>query len=134
MKRRLMLATILLFANGLLAQNQQDQVVHAASDWLLQVSTGNKAALNARMDAQFIATTPGGDVLTKNRLVPDDERPAQTLPAMKMDAPMVRISGNTAVLMARLIASSGPSMNATFVFTNQSGSWKLLALQMSPQK
>lgn len=134
MQHRFLLLIMLLFAAGLFAQNQQDQVFRAASDWLSQISAGNKAALNASMDAQFIATTPGGDVLTKSRLVPDDQRPAQNLPEMKMEAPMVRISGDTAVLMTRLTASSGPNMNATFVFTKQRGAWKLLALQMSPQK
>lgn len=134
MPQRLPFAIMLLFASGLIAQDQQDQVVRLASAWLSGVSTGNKSALNAIMDTQFIATTPGGDVLARNRLVPDNERPVQTLPPMKMEAPMVRISGDTAVLMTRLTDGSGLNMNATFVFTKQGGAWKLLALQMSPQK
>jgi hypothetical protein len=134
MRYRVLLATVLLLACGMVAENPQDQIVRLASDWLSKISTGDKAGLNAMMDAQFIATTPGGDLLSKDRLVPNDERPVQTLPLMKMEAPMVRISGNTAVLMTRLSAGSGPNMNATFVFINQGGPWKLFALQLSPQK
>lgn len=55
------------------------------------------------MDPRFIATTPVGDVLTKERLVPDDPTHAiQQLPAFELDSPIVRLYGDSAVLMGRL--------------------------------
>ena len=117
-------------------QTSQDQVVQTANAWLQGVSKGDRAALNSIMDSRFIATTPIGDVLTKDRLVPDDESKAvQTLPLMALDAPMVRLYGDTAVLMSRLKPLEGNgTMNGTFVFRRDSNSWKLVALHLSAQR
>lgn len=125
---------LFLFTATLLAQTPQDEIVKLTAAWLHDISIGDKAALNTIMDPHFIATTPGGDLLTKERLVPDGDRPVQKLPAMQLDAPLVRITGDTAVLMSRLPSPGGPAMNATFVYGKRDGAWKLLALQMSPQK
>ncbi len=125
---------------GALAQSgktPQDEVSDAAGKWLKAVSSGDRAALNAIMDSRFMATTPAGDVISKNRLVPDDpSRPVQQLPPLQLDSPLTRVYGDTAVLMGRLKSSdnSGQLLNSTFVFSKQNGAWKLVALQLSPQK
>ena len=82
-------------------------------------------------------TTPAGDVLTKERLVPDDPAQAvQQLPAFDLDSPMVRLYGDTAVLMARLKSTAGAAqtMNRTFVYNKRDGAWKLVAIHLSLQK
>ncbi len=53
-------------------QSAQDEVLQTTRNWLKDMSTGDRAGLNAIMDPRFIATTPVGDVITKERLVPDD--------------------------------------------------------------
>lgn len=126
-----------LIASAQSAKTPQDQVSDATTKWLKAVSTGDRAALNAIMDARFVATTPAGDVISKNRLVPDDpSRPVQQLPPLQLDSPLVRVYADTAVLMGRLKSSdnSGQLLNSTFVYTKQNGAWKLIALQLSPQK
>jgi hypothetical protein len=131
-----MLATIavVVLSLSVAAQSATDEVVKMASGWLTAISVGDRATLSNIMDPNFLATTPGGDVVTKERLVPNDaNKPVQKLPQMELDAPMVRIYGTTAVLMSRLKSAGGPAMNATFVFSKDR-TWKLVAIQLSPQK
>ena len=118
-------------------QSAQDEVVQLTRNWLKGVSTGDRAGLNAIMDPRFIATTPAGDVLTKERLVPDDPSQAvQQLPAMEVDSPLVRVYGDSAVLMGRLksVADAKQVMNGTFVCAKRDNGWKLVAMHLSSQK
>ncbi len=79
----------------------------------------NRAGLNSIMDARFIAVTPGGEVLPKERLVPDDpEQAVQQLPLFGMDSPIVRLYGDTAVLMTRL-TTAGVSQSDEWHFCLQ---------------
>lgn len=114
-----------------------DEVLQATRTWLQNVSKGDRAPLNAIMDTRCIITTPAGDVLTKDRLVPDDPaRPVQRLPAFDLDSPMARLYGDTAVLMARLKSTGGDAqvMNGTFVYNKRDGAWRLVAIHLSLQK
>jgi hypothetical protein len=137
--RRTVVACFLMLAS-VFAQVQstaQDEVLQATRSWLQNVSKGDRAGLNAIMDPRCIITTPAGDVLTKERLMPDDPAQAvQQLPAFDLDSPMVRLYGNTAVLMVRLKSTAGSSqaMNGTFVYNKRDGAWKLVALHLSLQK
>jgi ketosteroid isomerase-like protein len=134
------LLAILICVAGSLSVAQpaaQDQILQTTRDWLQSVSKGDRASLNKIMDARCLITTPVGDVLTKDRLVPDDEtRAVQTLPLMDLDAPMVRVYGDTAVLMSHLKpgANDGPQMSGTFVYHKQESSWKLVALHLAARK
>jgi hypothetical protein len=115
----------------------QDQVVQVTRSWLESSSKGDRSALNGIMDPRFIATTPAGDVLTKERLVPDDDaRPVQKLPPMELDSPLVRLYGDTAILASRLkpVGAGTQMLNGTFVFTKQNNAWKLVAVHLSAQK
>jgi Domain of unknown function (DUF4440) len=135
---RLLLCSIflLVFTNVMLAQQSPtDVVTDQATRWLKAISTGDRATLDPLTDPKFIATTPGGDVLTKDRLIPADaDKPVQKLPPMELQGPIVRVYGDAAVLMSPLTSSGGPGMSATFVFTHQGSDWKLVALHLSPRK
>jgi hypothetical protein len=114
-------------------QNASDALTDAARNWLKNISAGSRAELNASMDERFIATTPAGDVLVKERLVPSDpSQPVQQMPAMELDGPIARTIGETGIVMSRLKSSVGPALNATFVFAKQQSGWKLVALHLSP--
>ena len=92
-------ACFLMFASAFaqVQQTAQEEVLQATRNWLRDVSKGDRAGLNAIMDVRFIATTPAGDVLTKERLVPDDPSlDVQMLPAMDLDGPIVRLYGDIA--------------------------------------
>jgi hypothetical protein len=82
-------------------------------------------------------TTPAGDVLPKERLVPDDpDEAVQQLPAMSLENPIARIYGDTAVVMGSLKSAADPKqiLNSTFVFSRIDRVWKLVAVHLSPQK
>ena len=118
-------------------QTAEEEVLQATRNWLTDISKGDRAGLNAVMDARFIATTPGGDVLTKERLVPDDlSLSVQKLPAMDLDGPILRLYGETAVLMGRLKSTVDVSqvMDGTFVYIKRDNAWKLVALHLSTGK
>ena|SRR5262245_4465042 len=123
---------LFLFVVVALPQSPSEGLEDAARNWLKNISAGARTELNASMDDRFIATTPAGDVLVKNRLVPTDpNEPVQQLPAMELDAPLTRVFGETGVVMSRLKSAAGPALNATFVFVKQQSGWKLAAVHLS---
>lgn len=118
-------------------QTTQEEVLQAARNWLRDISKGDRTGLNAFMDARFIATTPAGDVLTKERLVPDDlSQSVQKLPAMDLIGPIVRVYGDTAIVMGRLQSTVDVSqvMDGTFIYIKRENAWKLAALHLSTRK
>src|SRR3954453_18728925 len=127
LKPTLIRAPIILFLalSAASGQNPTDSLVEATKSWLKNVSAGSRAELLASMDDRFIATTPAGDVLVRERLVPSDaSQSVQQLPPMELDGPLVRIIGATGIVMSRLKPSAGPALNATFVFVRQESAWK----------
>ena len=114
-------------------QRADQSVIQSTEEWLHDISQGNKSALNAITDPAFIATSPVGDVLTKDRLIPE-QGAVQRLPQFTLQAPTVRISGSTAILMGLLHpAEPGTDLNSTFVFISAGVKWKLVGLHLSPQ-
>src|SRR5438552_1693693 len=108
------------------SQSPADSLLDATKSWLKNVSAGSRAALLASTDDRFIATTPAGDVLVRERLIPTDTSQfVQQLPPMELDAPLARVIGETGIVMSRLKPSAGPALNATFVFVRQQSIWKL---------
>jgi hypothetical protein len=125
--------SLFLFVVTASPQSTPDDLAAAARKWLQNISAGSRAELNLLMDERFIATTPAGDVLVKERLVPSDpNQPVQQLPAMELEGPLTRVIGETGVVMSRLRPVSGSPLNATFVFAKQQSAWKLVALHLSP--
>ncbi len=123
----------LLFAVIAAGQSSPDGLIDAAKTWLKNESAGSRAELLASTDDHFIATTPAGDVLERERLIPSDTTQAvQQLPPMELDSPVARIIGDTGIVMSHLKGSSGPAMNATFVFVKRQNAWKLAAIHLSP--
>jgi hypothetical protein len=124
---------LLLAVTAGFGQSPTDGLIDAAKTWLKNVSAGSRAELLASTDDRFIATTPAGDVLVRERLIPSDtSQPVQQLPPMELDAPLVRVIGEAGVLMSRLKPSTGPALNATFVFVRQQSAWRLAAIHFSP--
>ena len=140
MKRYSILAACFLFLLGAFTQAQQtsqEELLKVTRTWLTDISKGDRVGLGAIMDPQCIFTTPAGDVLTKDRLVPDDPSQAvQQLPAMDIESPLARVYGETAVLMAHLkmTGDSKQSMNGTFVFSKKDSVWKVVAIHLSEQR
>jgi|ERR1017187_4202413 len=128
-------AAIVLFlaVTASFGQSPTDGLVEATKNWLKNMSAGSRAELLASTDDRFIATTPAGDVVVRERLIPADTRQSvQQLPPMELDGPLARAIGETGIVMSRLKPPAGPALNATFVFVRQQSAWKLAAIHLSP--
>ena len=139
MKLRVSVPLVFLLGLAALSQGQQtpqDDVLQITREWLKAISIGNRGTLNRIMDARCLVTTPGGDILSKDRLVPDDEsRGVQTLPPMELSGPIVRLYADTAVLMTHLKPTGeGQEWISTFVYSKQGVTWKLVALHATAQR
>jgi hypothetical protein len=114
-------------------QPSANGLIEAARTWLKNASTGARAELLAATDPRFIATTPAGDVLGRERLIPSDtSQPVQQLPLTELDGPLSRAVGDTGVVVSRLKSAAGQELNATFVFVRQPSVWILMAIHLSP--
>ncbi len=122
-----------LTAGNCFGQGDANRLVDAASAWLKNISAGARAELLETTDERFLATTPAGDVLARERLVPvDTSQSVQRLPPLELDSPLARVVGETGVVVSKLKTTGGPALNATFVFSRQKSAWKLVALHLSP--
>src|SRR5207253_10290981 len=91
---------LLLAATTHFAQSPTDGLIDAAKSWLKNVSSGSRAELLASTDERFIAMTPAGVVLVREKLIPSDtSQPALQLPLMELDEPLTRVIGETGVVM-----------------------------------
>ena len=83
---------------------------------------------NGLLASEFIAITPGGAVLNASDLQ------GAKLPGLELKQATVRIVGDTAVLVGRLVPhdTSAAALDASNVFIRQDGKWKMLAAHLSP--
>ena len=139
MKMPVRLLMVFLLATGARSQERQtsqDEVLQITREWLKAISSGDRVTLNRIMDPQCMVITPGGDILSKERLVPDDDsQSVQTLPTMELSGPIVRIYTDTAILMTHLKPpGAGQEWLSTFVFSKEGQTWKLVGLHATVQK
>ncbi len=139
MPRRL--TVILLLSLCALAQNPladkparpEDEIVQLTQRWLAAGHAADASALDAIESESFIATTPGGNVVTKSELMPTADNPSR-LPDFAMKGTIIRLDGDTAILMAQLTKQGGgPQLNVTNVFVRRNGKWQMIAAHLSPQ-
>ena len=100
------------------------------------ISAGDRVTLNRIMDPQCLVTTPGGDILSRERLVPnDDSQSVQTLPPMELSGPIVRVYANTAVMMTHLRPTGeGQEWLSTFIYNREGGTWRIVGLHGTARK
>ena len=139
MKLPVCLLMVFLLATGARSQERQtpqDEVLQITREWLKAISAGDRVTLNRIMDPQCLVTTPGGDILSKERLVPnDDSQSVQTLPSMELSGPLVRIFANTAVLMTHLRPTGeGQEWLSTFIYNREGSTWKIVGLHATARK
>lgn len=118
------------------SQTSQDEVLQITREWLKAISAGDRVTLNRIMDPQCLVTTPGGDILSKERLVPnDDSQSVQTLPQMELSGPIVRVYANTAVMMTHLRPTGeGQEWISTFIYNREGSTWRIVGLHGTARK
>jgi hypothetical protein len=129
--------TLALFgmAGGVFGQSlkeELDGLEKAAKEWMANASTGARVELLASTIPEFIATTPAGDVVVRENIIPSQtDAPVQRLPSAALEFALPLLLGDTGVVMARFKPVTGPGLNATFVFVRREASWKLAAVHFS---
>ncbi|MDC8760657.1 nuclear transport factor 2 family protein [Janthinobacterium fluminis] len=97
----------------------------------------DQAALRALTADNYIEVSPAGEVDTREKMLafyaPEQKRPA---PAVAVEEPLTRISGDTAIVIARLaytMSAGGQTrsfaMRASYVAQKSAGTWKLVGAQ-----
>jgi hypothetical protein len=101
-------------------------LVSAAKTWMNHASAGVRGELLESTIPEFIATTPGGEIMVRENLFPSSpDQPVQKLPPLEWDS---------GVVMGLLQAPGNPGLHATFVFVRREKAWKLAAIHLSPAR
>ena len=143
--RRQMGATGTLLAVGFIASvwrapksmpqssNTDDTVLLLVQTWLNAESEGDTTALDKLIADDFIGTGPGGNILSKNDIVPPAGGERPKMPKSHVKESTVRLFGNTAVVMGSVAYEtlSQPSFRFTLVFLNRGQGWQMIAAHLA---
>jgi hypothetical protein len=129
---------LLAFSLSILAQttnkvgSPEDQVVAGETQWLKAVSDGDTTVLKQILAENWIATTPGGDIVHQSDLAGSQSR----LPLMRLTSHTVQFFGDTAVLMGQLApeGQTADTFNVTAIFQRKSEEWQMIATHLSLRK
>jgi ketosteroid isomerase-like protein len=102
--------------------------------WLDAASVPDLPALRKMFSEDFIGTSFGGGVLSKNDVVPADGRSANHMPPCILKDSTVRIFGDTAVLMGEVemqVPQKAEGVRMTTVFQKHPEGWQIIAVHMS---
>lgn len=114
-----------------------------ADKWAAAELGGDTVSLKGILADDFVAVGPRGFVLTKGQWISRHEAGNLKYGSFGLDEAQVRTYGDAAILVCRQTAAGvyedengrydiDESFRATLVFVNQSGGWRLAALQLSP--
>ena len=143
MKRWLTVAALLLAA-GVVAWAQAEQetedaakmeadLVRMEKEWLDAEARGDLAALDKMFADDFIGTAFGGNVVSKEDVIPR-EGGGGRFPKSVLKESVVRVYGTTAVVMGR-VAVEDPAQPGGFRFTmvwqKRDTGWQVIAAHLS---
>jgi hypothetical protein len=102
--------------------------------WLDAASVPDLPVLRKMFSEDFMGTSFGGGVLSKNDVVPADGMSANHMPKCVLKDSTVRIFGDTAVLMGDVemqVPQKAEDVRMTTVFQKHSEGWQIIAVHMS---
>lgn len=102
--------------------------------WLDAASVPDLPVLRKMFSDDFMGTSFGGGVLSKNDVVPADGMQANHMPKCNLKDSTVRIFGDTAVLMGDVemqVPQKPAEIRMTTVFKKNAGDWQIIAVHMS---
>jgi ketosteroid isomerase-like protein len=111
-----------------------DEVVAVERQWSKAASEADANALKQVLAENWIATTPGGDIVHQSDFTGNGAQ--SKLPAMNLTSHTVQFFGETAVLMGQLAPAGQPeaAFNMTAVFQRRAGGWQMIATHLSLRK
>ncbi len=104
--------------------------------WLDAASVPNLPALRQLLSDDFMGTSFGGGVLSKDDVIPAPGVAANHMPKCTLKDSTVRIFGDTAVLMGQVemeIPSKPEQIRMTTVFQKKADAWQVIAVHMSKE-
>jgi len=102
--------------------------------WLDAASVPDLAVLRKMFSDDFMGTSFGGRVLSKDDVVPADGVRANHFPKCALKDSTVRIFGDTAVLMGHVemeVPQKAEDVRMTTVFQKHGEGWQIIAVHMS---
>ena len=102
--------------------------------WLDAASVPNPPALRQILSDDFMGTSFGGGVLSKDDVIPAPGVAANHMPKCTLKDSTVRIFGDTAVLMGQVemeVPSKPEQIRMTTVFQKKADAWQVIAVHMS---
>lgn len=104
--------------------------------WLDAASVPNLPALRQLLSDDFMGTSFGGGVLSKDDVIPAPGVAANHMPKCTLKDSTVRIFGDTAVLMGQVemeVPSKPEQIRMTTVFQKKADAWQVIAVHMSKE-
>jgi ketosteroid isomerase-like protein len=123
-------------ASGSLASMTEDDFRQLEQKWLDAASVPDLPELRKIFADDFMGTSFGSDVLSKNDVVPPNANGAQHMPKCVLKDSTVRIFGDTAVLMGSVemqVPQKAEQIRMTTVFQQRGDSWQVIAVHMSKE-
>jgi ketosteroid isomerase-like protein len=125
-----------LLAPGAKAQNakESDELVGMVQKWLDAEASNNRATLQKMISDDFIGTSFGGTIVSKDDIVPPMQSGDRHFPKSSIKESIVRVFGNAGVVMGRIApenASQPMGFRFTIVFSKQPQGWQMIAAHLS---
>lgn len=123
-----------LSARTLTAKPGEDDFKKMEQAWLDAASVPDLPVLRKMFSDDFMGTSFGGGVLSKNDVVPAEGMQANHMPKSKLKDSTVRIFGDTAVLMGDVemqVPQKAEQIRMTTVFKKNAEDWQIIAVHMS---
>jgi hypothetical protein len=116
------------------ARTPEEELVALERQWLDAEVRGDVAALDKMFAGDFIGTAPGGNIVTKEDIVPPAEYEGRgRFPGATLKETVVRIHGTTAVVMG-LVGVAHPTepgeLRFTKVYVKREGRWICVAAHL----
>jgi ketosteroid isomerase-like protein len=121
-------------ASGLPANMTEDDFRKLEQSWLDAEAVPDLPALRKMFADDFMGTSFGGGVLSKDDVIPPDGSNANHFPKSTLRDSTVRIFGDTAVLMGSVemqVPQKAEQIRMTTVFQKRGESWQVIAVHMS---
>jgi ketosteroid isomerase-like protein len=112
----------------------EDDFRKMEQSWLDAASVPDLPTLRKMFSEDFMGTSFGGGVLSKNDVVPADGMTATHMPKCVLKDSTVRIFGDTVVLMGDVemqVPQKAEAVRMTTVFQKHGDGWQIIAVHMS---
>ena len=112
----------------------EDELMAVVRAWLAAEQSGDRAALNRILADDFIGSAFGGNVISRDDLLPPEGEDAPRFPSTSLRESAVRAFGTTGVVMGRLAMESPGQpgqIRFTIVLTKRPVGWQMVAAQLA---